>query len=107
MRRLSPRTLLAVVLAGSAIPLAGLFCEDSHIVEYRNATSVVVTVSDGENSTFTIQPGASRKVGEQSFSGARTYTATEPDGRTVYDEQLTWADIEADGWKIVIAENPP
>jgi hypothetical protein len=105
-RRLGLRSLRLSVLALIApIRLLALFCENSHRVDYRNATEQEVTVFVGDDEPFSLNPGESRGFGELKFSGTKLFLAKTGDGQTVYSQDLTWNQLRDRDWTVEIRQN--
>lgn len=90
--------LLVVITLGGCDPFDGIV--------FTNETSGEITVFVADDRTFTVKAGGSETyLADEDSWQAKVVTVTDDAGEVVFEELLTWQDLERRDFKIVIAAN--
>ncbi len=98
--------LLALLVAASLLGGATA-CDPGHSVEYQNRTDKRLEVLINGRPEVTLGPFEKQNLDLLEFRGTQDFEARDEDGRVVYFETFTWAQLKKRGWKIVITEAAP
>lgn len=88
----------------AALLLLSLACDPVQAVTYENETDRTVTVFRDDTLIVTLEPSEKKKFSTLEFVEPRTFEAKDQSGRVIYSETLTWDELKAQGWRIVIEE---
>jgi hypothetical protein len=94
---------LAAVL-GALLPL-GLACDPGHDVTYANKTPYMLCLYDAEDRLVAkLEPFETNTGGELEHLWTGRRVARTGDGRVVFSVDLTWDELKAQDYRIVIEE---
>ena len=97
---------LRLLLIMSALLFAGLACggdgSDEQTVTYENATAGVVRVAIDGVEVATIQPDGTAEVRVTKELMPDHIEAFDTTGSVLVDQTVTWDDLEAGDWRVVI-----
>ncbi len=86
------------------VPLVWLGCEPGPAVDYTNQTALTVTVYEGGEFVFELQPGETRGVAGLKKDWIEEIMVVSSDGTILLDETITWEQVESMDHRIVITE---
>jgi hypothetical protein len=102
--RLGLRGSLFLFLLLGLIATGLVACDPGHRVTYENRTNARITVFRDQIEVVALEPSQKREFSTLEFVGTRAFEARDENGRVIYSEALTWMDLKARDWKIIIAE---
>ena len=80
-------------------------CDPGHTVTFENRTSHTVTVFRGGARDFVLKPSEKAGYTILEFAGPMTFEARDESGKVIYSQTLTWEELKAQDWRIVITED--
>ena len=94
------------LLAALVFVLAGLACDPGHTVTWENRTPYRLVVFDEDDVVVShLEPFETLTVPQKKFLWEGKIAAKTPDGRVVFQVDLTWEELKAQDWRIVITED--
>ena len=86
-----------------AVMSLGLFqsCEGSRVVTYRNGVQQSIIVVYETEAPVEVAAGGSATVGLARYKGERRFQARTTGNVAVFDEALSWEELEAMNWAII------
>jgi hypothetical protein len=79
-------------------------CDPGHTVTFENRTSHTVTVFRGGARDFVLKPSEKAGYTILEFAGSMAFEARNESGKVIYSETLTWEELKAQDWRIVITQ---
>lgn len=98
------RCIFAIILLSAAAAVSYVACEPGHTVTYENRTDKIVAVYRFGRHELDLQPGETAESSVLKFN-QMPIEAKDESGTAVYSETLTWNELRANGWKIVITDS--
>ncbi len=95
--------ILVVSLSLVVVALLAMACDPSHAITYENRTNESLEILYNGRFNFSLEPGETKTVDEIEFDDA-TFSARTSDGRVIYSRDITWEELEDEGWRIIITD---
>lgn len=97
------RRLLPVVLGISLVMLLAS-CTPGATITYTNSTSFPVRVYGDGGFITSLAPGESRRLSHHKHQWDEHVSAENAEGEVVWEDQITWDELEDSGFRIVISD---
>jgi hypothetical protein len=82
-------------------------CDPAQQVKLVNDTEQEITVSFGDAEEGVLDPGESLTLLDLEYSGGQVFQARNTEGDVVFAAELTWEELRAMDWTLVIRESTP
>ncbi len=100
------KNIVVLVAAVSAVLQVACNCDPGAQVTYVNMMDKAVWVYRDDGFVTSLPAGESDTLGTLQSVWKKHVTAKDDEGRVVWEDEITWAELEELGYRVVITANP-